>query len=118
MTVKFKSINSSDEIKFTTGTPRKYSQRSTIQHWFLIFIRQLRDLILCPDANKRKVIYVNQMSVNWFDTQTQTVLDINKSSSALNDLSFSPTSIASGCGYLAAGGQRSQLMVKELNSDW
>ena len=36
----------------------------------------------------------------------------------MKDLAFSPTSIASGCGYLAAGGQRSQLVVRHLNSAW
>jgi hypothetical protein len=36
----------------------------------------------------------------------------------MKDLSFAPTSIAYGCGYIAAGGQRSQLMVTKINSDW
>ena len=40
---------------------------SKFNHW------QLRDLILSPDINKRKFIYVNQMSVNWFNIDTQTV---------------------------------------------
>jgi WD40 repeat protein len=36
----------------------------------------------------------------------------------MKDLQFSPTSITAGCGFLAAGGQRSQLMIRKLNSDW
>jgi hypothetical protein len=36
----------------------------------------------------------------------------------LKELAFSPTSISSGCGYLATGGQRSQLVVKSLTSSW
>ena len=36
----------------------------------------------------------------------------------MKELTFSPTSMTAGCGYLAAGGQRSQLMVRQLDSSW
>lgn len=36
----------------------------------------------------------------------------------LKDLSFSPTSMTTGCGYVAAGGQRSQLMIREAATNW
>lgn len=36
----------------------------------------------------------------------------------MKELTFSPTSMAAACGYLAAGGQRSQLMVRQLNTNW
>jgi hypothetical protein len=35
----------------------------------------------------------------------------------MKDLSFSPTAMASACGYLAVGGQRSQIVVKNLQND-
>ena len=37
---------------------------------------------------------------------------------SMMDLPFSPTSISSGAGYLAAGGQRSQLMIRHLDTSW
>lgn len=36
----------------------------------------------------------------------------------MSDLNFPPTSLATGCGYVAAGGQRSELIVKRPNSTW
>ncbi|KAF8949941.1 hypothetical protein BGZ46_004835 [Entomortierella lignicola] len=36
----------------------------------------------------------------------------------MKELNFHPTSLTAACGYLAAGGQRSQLMVRQMNSDW
>lgn len=36
----------------------------------------------------------------------------------IKELPFSPTSMVSGCGYLAVGGQRSQLAVRQLGSNW
>lgn len=96
---------SREQCAFVKPNPRKFNQRSTIQHW------QLRDLILCPPVSN-KFIFVNHNNVNYFDTETQAVTP------ALRDLAFSPTSITSGYGYLAAGGQRSQLMVRSLDNDW
>ena len=86
------------------STPKTHNQRTTIQHW------QLRDLVSCsaPDS----VVFVNSNQVCLLNTST------GSSSPVLNDLSFSPTSIALGQGFLAAGGQRSQLMVRQLDSNW
>ncbi|KAI8899960.1 WD40-repeat-containing domain protein [Globomyces pollinis-pini] len=94
-----------DNVDFLKGPPKKFSQRSTIQHW------QLRDLVLCP-TSKKQFLYVNQNLVNFYDTETQ------QTSPAMRDIAFSPTSVTAGYGYLAAGGQRSQLMVRKLDSDW
>jgi WD40 repeat protein len=72
---------------------------------------QLRDLILCPKT-KNEFVFVNHNNVNFFNTDTQEVTP------AMKDLTFSPTSITSGAGYLAAGGQRSQLMIRNLETSW
>lgn len=94
-----------DNVQFVVPKPQKHPKRTSIQHW------QLRDLIACP-TDRREFVYVYQNSVNGYNTETQTTTPL------LKDLSFSPTSMTTGCGYLAAGGQRSQLMVKQLNSNW
>eukprot|EP00158_Paraphelidium_tribonemae_P002932 Partr_v1_DN25787_c0_g1_i1_m74524 putative Uncharacterised protein domain (DUF2415) len=84
---------------------RKHAQRSSIQHW------QLRDLINCPE--KRSEFYhVHQNNVFMYNTVTAQPLAIMK------ELTFAPTSMTTGCGYLAVGGQRHQLMVRQLNSSW
>ncbi|KAI9143811.1 WD40-repeat-containing domain protein [Paraphysoderma sedebokerense] len=94
-----------DDAVFVKPIPRKHPQRSTIQHW------QLRDLIACPSSRK-EFIYVNSNNVNLYNTDTKQVIPVMK------DLTFPPTSMTTGCGYLAVGGQRSQLMVRQLSSNW
>eukprot|EP00126_Sphaerothecum_destruens_P014422 Sdes_comp25028_c0_seq1m22644 len=90
-----------EDAKFLNPVPLKHPQKSTIQHW------QLRDLIHCP-TSKEEFIYVHQNNVNKYNTRTKEVREI------LKDLTFSPTSMTVGCGYVAAGGQRSQLMVRNM----
>ncbi|KAJ3218350.1 hypothetical protein HK099_005092 [Clydaea vesicula] len=87
------------------SSPVKHQIRSSIQHW------QLRDLVACPEK-KNEVIFVNQNNVLKYDTTSKIT------SPVLKDLTFSPTSMTTGCGYVAAGGQRSQLMVRQLASNW
>ncbi|TPX31257.1 hypothetical protein SmJEL517_g05377 [Synchytrium microbalum] len=94
-----------DDSEFTRPNPKRHPQRTTIQHW------QLRDLIACPTSRK-EVICVNQTNVVSYDTEN------GKANYLFKDLTFPPTSMTTGCGYLAVGGQRSQLMVKKLGSDW
>lgn len=97
--------NCSEDGEFLHATPRKHLQRSTIQHW------QLRDLIASPRSRK-EFVFVNQHDVLSYNTATQLTSPILKS------LNFAPTSLTVGCGYLACGGQRSQLTVRDLNSAW
>ncbi|KAI9011494.1 WD40-repeat-containing domain protein [Gaertneriomyces semiglobifer] len=94
-----------EDIEFVRPNAKKHPQRSTIQHW------QLRDLIACP-TSKSEFFYVNQNNVLQYHTERKEAL------AAMKDLSFSPTSITSGHGYLAAGGQRSQLTVRSLTENW
>ncbi|KAF9897002.1 hypothetical protein BX616_006357 [Lobosporangium transversale] len=87
-----------DNCEFLKPRPRVHNQRSTIQHW------QLRDLITCPKTSE-EFIYVNQNAVNSYNTRTKITTHLMK------DLPFQPTSLTAACGYLAAGGQRNQLMI-------
>eukprot|EP00842_Homolaphlyctis_polyrhiza_P004337 jgi/Hompol1/4904/HPOL_004014-RA len=74
-------------------------------------LTHLRDLVACP-IGRREVFFVNQNSVQSMNTHTKEV------TFAMRDLPFSPTSMTTGCGFLAAGGQRSQLVVNQLSSSW
>ncbi|KAH7620301.1 putative Uncharacterized protein C4G3.03 [Nannochloris sp. 'desiccata'] len=75
-----------------------YPRRITIQHW------QLRDLIHCP--NRAGEIYaVNRRRILRHD------LDSGRSEVAC-ELPFEPTSMTVRHGYLAAGGQSSQLEIR------
>ncbi|KAF9217060.1 hypothetical protein CPC16_009016 [Podila verticillata] len=94
-----------EDCEFLKPRPRVHNQRLTIQHW------QLRDLITCPTSSD-EFIYVHQNSVNGYNTRSKVVTPLMK------DLNFHPTSLTASCGYLAAGGQRSQLMVRQMNSNW
>ncbi|KAG2178745.1 hypothetical protein INT43_001591, partial [Umbelopsis isabellina] len=90
---------------FVKPEPKRHVQRITIHHW------QLRDLLLCPE-NRRKVIFPCQNNVVQYDTAG------GKETSLLKDLTFAPTIWTSRYGFLAAGGQRSELVVRELNGSW
>ncbi|KAJ3212328.1 Cilia- and flagella-associated protein 43 [Dinochytrium kinnereticum] len=94
-----------EDVEFVKPYPKKHAQRSSIQHW------QLRDLISCPKS-RSEFIYVNQNNVLSYNTESK------ESTALLKDLTFSPTSMTAGHGYLAAGGQRSQLIVRQLSSNW
>lgn len=94
-----------EDASFVRRTPKTYNLKTSIQHW------QLRDLIVCPRSNK-EFISVYQNNINAYDTHKGTVTPL------LQGMAFSATSITASNGYLAAGGQRSQLMVRSLESDW
>ncbi|KXN69371.1 WD40 repeat-like protein [Conidiobolus coronatus NRRL 28638] len=94
-----------DEAQFTVGSPKLHNQRLTIQHW------QLRDLLACPDK-ENEIYLVNQFSVNRYNTITKL------STPVLKYLTYAPTSMTINYGYLAVGGQRAQLTVRHLESNW
>jgi len=58
------------------------------------------------------VIFPYQNNVISYNT------DSEKETFLLKDLTFAPTSITAGSGFLAAGGQRSELVVRELHGNW
>ncbi|KAH8554405.1 WD40-repeat-containing domain protein [Umbelopsis sp. PMI_123] len=90
---------------FVKPDPRRHVQRITIHHW------QLRDLLLCPE-NKKEVVFPYQNNVIQYNMETE------KETFLLKDLTFAPTSITANSGYLAVGGQRSELVVRELHGNW
>ncbi|KAJ1514561.1 hypothetical protein HMI54_012516 [Coelomomyces lativittatus] len=98
----------SDDAQFImTATAKRFPVQSTIQHW------QLRDLIVCGTKNgSKEIFYVCGNNVHILNTETGSSVPI------LKDLSFPPTCITTSHGYLAVGGQRSQLLVRQLTSNW
>ncbi|RKP12406.1 WD40-repeat-containing domain protein [Piptocephalis cylindrospora] len=94
-----------DEVTdFIHQQPRKHSQvYPTIEHW------QLRDLVLCPDT--RGELYLgHRNSVLKYNTSTKKIQNV------IQGLTFNPASINIGRGYLAAGGQRGELVVQNLTT--
>jgi WD40 repeat protein len=65
------------------------------------------DLIHCPD-NADEFVYVRGNDVRLYNTRRQQWRPV------LEDLSFKPNSITAGFGYIAAGGHRSQLAVRNM----
>mmetsp|Transcript_1747 Transcript_1747/g.2683 ORF Transcript_1747/g.2683 Transcript_1747/m.2683 type:complete len:330 (-) Transcript_1747:131-1120(-) len=90
---------------FAAVSPKWHNTRVSIQHW------QLRDLIIAdPNDPVPHFYYVNQNKVLKYDTQareSQTVLQTD----------YAPTCCAVGLGFVAAGGQQSQLTVKQLDAN-
>eukprot|EP00887_Chlorella_sp_A99_P001147 scaffold14.g1147.t1 len=75
-------------------------KRTSIQHW------QLRDLIHCPrEDGELYAVFGNQTRRHDLD---------NDMTSIVQQLSFEPTSMTVGHGFIAAGGQCSQLDVRAL----
>ena len=69
-------------------------------------------MITFPTKDKREIVGVYQNCVLQYNTARKT------STSLLKDISFSPTAVTSAFGYLAVGGQRSQVIIRQLNSNW
>ena len=69
-------------------------------------------MITFSSKDKREIVAVYQNNVLQYNTARKT------SMSLLKDVSFSPTTVASAHGYLAIGGQRSQVIIRQLNSNW
>lgn len=80
---------------------KKYQVRTSIHHW------QLRDMITAT-SKPHEVIYAHSNTVNLLNTETQ------KTHTLVKNLIFNPTSICYGHGIVGIGGQRSQLVVKNL----
>ncbi|KAI9291225.1 WD40 repeat-like protein [Neoconidiobolus thromboides FSU 785] len=72
---------------------------------------QLRDLISCP-GDENEIYYVNHYSVLKYNCKTHITTPV------LKYLTFEPASITIGKGYLAVGGQRAQLTLRHLRTNW
>lgn len=79
-------------------------ERTTIKHW------QLRDLICCPSFDPNHVYFVQDSTVLKRNYLTNTTTSVQS-------LEFPPASMTVNCGFMAAGGQESQLVVRNLTSD-
>lgn len=86
--------------------PLKHRQKTSIQHW------QLRDLLTFVNSDPTQLVSVNQSQLNTFNPFS------GKSRPFMRELAFQPTCISTGAGYLAVGGQRSQVIVKSLETEW
>ncbi|KAI5172441.1 hypothetical protein NEFER03_1544 [Nematocida sp. LUAm3] len=82
---------------------KKYQVRTSIHHW------QLRDMVTTT-TKLNEVIYTHSNTINLLNTETQ------KSHTIVKNLVFNPTSICYGHGLVAIGGQRSQLVVKNITT--
>lgn len=79
-----------------------YDRGATIQHW------QLRDLVHCPERDEELYCVYRHRTLRH---------DLNNNvTSVAQELSFEPTSMTVGHGYVAAGGQNSQLDVRRMSS--
>jgi hypothetical protein len=69
-------------------------------------------MIAFPSKDKREIVAVYQNNVFQYNTS-------RKSSTALlKDMNFSPTTISADFGYLAVGGQRSQVVIRQISTNW
>ncbi|KAI5190764.1 hypothetical protein NECID01_1131 [Nematocida sp. AWRm77] len=82
---------------------KRYQVRTSIHHW------QLRDMIT-TSTNPGEIIYAHSNTINLLNTNMQ------KTHTIVKNLVFNPTSICYGHGMVAVGGQRSQLVIKNLFS--
>eukprot|EP00736_Rhodelphis_marinus_P000943 Rmarinus@m.18191 len=98
-----RSDDSGVQFVSNSTTPTIHKTPTSIQHW------QLRDLISCGDCSTG-YYYTNEAWVKHYNTLTH-----KPSTIMLCD--FEPTSMTVGCGYVAAGGQQSQLKVVSLEND-
>ncbi|GAB4818511.1 hypothetical protein N2152v2_005557 [Parachlorella kessleri] len=88
-----------DSLAWFGGT---LGRTSTIQHW------QLRDLLHCPDKDG-ELFCVHRNRTLRYDVN-------NDRSSVVQELAFEPTSMTVSHGFVAAGGQNSQLDVRSLGT--
>lgn len=100
-----KASESDQKCYVKSVLPSKYLQSVTIQHW------QLRDLVQAPRSSK-EFFTVFQNGVRRYSTNTGEIQTIFK------DLNFVPTSIAVNHGFVAAGGQQGQLVIRELDGPY
>lgn len=69
-------------------------------------------MITFPAKDKREIIAVYQNNIVQYNMARKT------STSLLKDINFAPTTVTANYGYLAVGGQRSQVIIRQLNSNW
>ncbi|KAI8142804.1 WD40-repeat-containing domain protein [Fennellomyces sp. T-0311] len=106
--VESADITNNPTTSFVKVEPRIHEQKVSIHHW------QLRDLIMQPDDPqfKHELIVPVDQDIYRYDYQT------GRQRYFMKGLGYHATCMATGFGYWAAGGQRGDLTVKDLNSDY
>ncbi|KAJ8659628.1 hypothetical protein O0I10_004607 [Lichtheimia ornata] len=131
MTIVESTDITNDSIsKFIKPEPQIHDQRVTLHHWYTntqttidrlntslmtqYEHRQLRDLVLQPPdpEYKDELIVPVEQDIFRYDTRT------GRRRFLVKALGYQPTCMATGFGYWAAGGQRSDLTLKDLHSDY
>jgi len=104
--IETKCMTGDDEM-YIKPNPIVHNQKVTIHHW------QLRDLLLPDDSRyKHQLLYPTGQDIYKFNYKTGIQDDFIK------DLGYPPTCMAAGYGYWASGGQRGDLTLKDMNSDY
>lgn len=69
-------------------------------------------MITFPSKDRRELVAVYQNNVYQYNLarKSSTVL--------LKDINFAPTTVTTGSGYLAVGGQRGQIIIRNTTSNW
>ena len=97
----FLLVRSEHPVFLVPNQVQKYAQATSIQHW------QLRNSLLCPFDGDH-VLFIHNSSIQQLDLRTM------KKEVQLGDLNFRPASMGCQYGYVAAGGQNSQLIVRHI----
>lgn len=69
-------------------------------------------MIAFPGKDRREIVAIYQNNVYQYN------LARKSATVALKDIAFSPNAVTCGHGYLAVGGQRSQVIIRQLGSNW
>ncbi|KAI5138729.1 hypothetical protein NEAUS04_2190 [Nematocida ausubeli] len=82
---------------------RKYQVKTSIHHW------QLRDMISSTN-DQNEILYVYGNSINILHTKSQKIHSVTR------NMQFNPTAVCYNNNIIAAGGQRSQLYIKNMQT--
>ncbi|ORX46966.1 WD40 repeat-like protein [Hesseltinella vesiculosa] len=100
-------ISVDGDAQFLKPNPRVHEQRVTIHHW------QLRDLVLAPTEGLiNELIVPSGQDIYRYNYKTR------ERQYLIQDMGFPPTCMTTGFGFWAAGGQRGDLSLRDLNSDY
>ncbi|KAI9034309.1 hypothetical protein DFJ74DRAFT_715569 [Hyaloraphidium curvatum] len=94
----------SDFPLFASPCARKHPAPSTAKHW------QLRDLLHCPRTGELVHVHGRQVLRHRVPSRSSAPL--------FHDLAFHPCSATAAHGYVAAGGERSELTVRRDDDSW
>ncbi|KAI9260798.1 WD40-repeat-containing domain protein [Sporodiniella umbellata] len=103
--IEIECLSSGTEM-FVQSKPIVHDQQVSVHHW------QLRDLVLTDKQFRNELFVPVGNDIVKYDYTT------GKKDLLLEDIGYKSTCIASGFGYLAAGGQHGDLILKDTKSDY